>query len=281
MIINKQTMQKETKQFLEVLFHLPEVEQIAIKGVEIASIEDDESINKGVALCYHDRFSDLDISIMVRINPVDYYGDKPLYDHYLPRLQFGERFMGMTYSTCFHLGMHEEQLRICLKTGFRMDLLCCIQCDEKVSPLPIQDRRERTSHKQEGNLWEDLAFEKIEKFWFVSVMALGKLMRKDYLIADHLSHMLLMESLVIQMELRDNLYQITWHRYGYEDEIEYLDVDLQEAQLFIVEQDTTYNRISEQLYRAVVSYDKLAQRSNPAYESCLQVFMEIWKAYIA
>ena len=47
------------------------------------------------------------------------------------------------------------------------------------------------------------------------MQALGKLLRRDYLIADHLAHMLIMEGLVLQMEMRDAKYGTNIHRYGY------------------------------------------------------------------
>lgn len=281
MNINKQTMAEETRNFLKVLFDLPEVEKVSIKEVVIASLEDEEGINKGLDLCYHDRFSDLDLSILVRVNSQDFYREKPLYSEFLPRLKFGDRFMGMNTSTRFNFGMHEEHLRICLKSGFRMDLVCWIRCDDTMPPFPLSDKRKWVSHKDEKNLWEDWPLEKAEQFWFIALGALGKLMRKDYLIADHLSHMLLMEGLVIQMQLRDNLYQTQCHRYGYEDDIAYLDIDLQPAQQFMSKDDAVYNRIAEQIYQAVVSYDRLVKKSNPAYESNINTFVEIWRAYSA
>lgn len=281
MIINKQTIEEETRGFLKILFSLPEIEKVAIKEVVISSPQDDEHIHKGLDLCYHDRFSDLDLSVVVKVNPIDFYGEMPLYNNFLPRLQLGDKFLGMSFGTRFNLGMHEECLRICLKSGFRMDLVCWIHCDHEALPLPQADRRIRKVNKQEGNLWEDWPLEKVEEFWFTAVHALGKLMRKDYLIADHLSHMLLMEGLVIQMQMRDNLQQTTIHRYGFKDDVAYLDVDIQGAQAFMTLEDEVYNRIAEQIYRAVVSYDLLAARANAAYESCLEAFIEIWKAYIA
>lgn len=281
MNINKQTMAEETRNFLKVLFDLPEVEKVSIKEVVIASLEDEESINRGLDLCYHDRFSDLDISILVRVNSLDFYRGKPLYSDFLPRLRFEDRFMGMNTSTRFNFGMHEEHLRICLKSGFRMDLLCWIRCDDTMPPFPQSDKRISIGQKDEKNLWEDWSLEKTEQFWFVALQALGKLMRKDYLIADHLSHTLLMEGLVIQMQLRDNLYHTQCHRYGYADDIDYLNIDLQLAQQFMSKSDAVYDRIAEQLYRAVVSYDRLVKKSNLVYESLLNTFIEIWRGYIA
>lgn len=281
MIINKQTMAEEARNFLKVLFSLPEVEKVAIKEVVISSIEDEEHINEGLELCYHDRFSDVDLSIVVKINPIDFYGEMPLYHNFLPRLQLGDKLLGMNFSTRFNLGMHEECLRICLKSGFHMDLVCWIYCDHTALPLPQSDRRIKVANKQAGNLWEDWSLEKVEKFWFIAVQALGKLMRKDYLIADHLSHMLLMEGLVIQMEMRDNLYQTTIHRYGYKEDLAYLDIDLQEAEVFMLTDEPIHNRIAEQLYRAVVAYDLLVQKSNESYRSLVDTFIEIWKSYIA
>ena len=105
-------------------------------------------------------------------------------------------------------------------------------------------------------------------------------MRKDYLIADHLAYMLLMEGIVVQMVMRDNQYGTNVHRYGYGEELAYLNVDMKGAEVFKTKNDKVYNAIVEHLYAAVVSYDQLVQKVNPLYMSRKDVFFEIWRTYI-
>jgi hypothetical protein len=131
-----------------------------------------------------------------------------------------------------------------------------------------------------GKLSLNWDLEKADWFWFVAIQALGKLMRKDYLISSHLAHTLIMEVLVVQMVMRDNQYNTNFHRYGYSEKLEYLEVDVIGANEFKVSRDETYNHIVELLYQAIMSYDKMILQLNSNYISRCEIFLEIWKSYI-
>lgn len=280
MEINKQTMAAETRAFLKTIFSLSEIEKVAIKDTVITSLEDEIHIQEGLEKCFHDKFSDIDLNLWIKLSQEDFEGETPLYKRYFPRLDLEDKVFGVVFVTRIDEVTCKEGLRICLKSGFRMDVTCFTHCDETAVTLPQSDVREYVVKKQEQNFWEDWDLDKIDSFWFVTIQALGKLMRKDYLIADHLSYMLLMEGLVIQMVIRDNEYGTNIHRYGYGEQLDYLLVEMADAEVFKVAGEEVYNEIVTNLYRAAASYDRLAQKANPLYKSRLAIFFEIWRTYI-
>lgn len=280
MEINKQTMMEETKDFLKTLFNLPEITKIAIKDVVIVSLEDEVHIKEGLEKCFHDKFSDVDFNLWIKLSQEDFEGVTPIYKKYFPRLGLEDKVFGVAFNERMDEATCKEGMRICLKSGFRMDVTCFTHYDETALTLPQSDVRKHRVVKQENNFWEDWDLDKINSSWFVAVQAVGKLMRKDYLIADHLAYMLLMEGLVIQMVMRDNQYGTNIHRYGYGEQLDYLTVEMTAAEAFKVADDKVYNEIVTHLYRGVVSYDDLAQKANPLYKSRLEIFFEIWRTYI-
>lgn len=280
MKINKETMAEETKAFLKTIFSLPEIEKVAIKDIIITSLEDEMHIQEGLDKCFHDKFSDVDFNLWIKLSREDFEGETPIYKKYFPRLGLLEEIFGVAFNGRMDETTCKEGMRICLKSGFRMDVTCFTHYDETAVTLPQSDLRKHMLIKQENNFWEDWDLDKIDTFWFVAIQALGKLMRKDYLIADHLAYMLLMEGLVIQMVMRDNQYGTNIHRYGYGEQLDYLMVEMADAEAFKVADDEVYNEIVTHLYRAVVSYDRLAQKANPLYKSRVETFFEIWRTYL-
>ena len=74
------------------------------------------------------------------------------------------------------------------------------------------------------------------------------------------------ESLVLQMEDRDNIYQTNFHRYGYAEQIEYKKTNILLCEKYLTNQDDTYNYIVENLCKAVICYDNLVANSNTMYQ---------------
>lgn len=277
MNINKDIMGMEARKLLSVLFTLPEVEKVAIKDVIITSMEDEENIIKGLDECYHDRYSDVDIVVHIRLHPNDFNSETPIYKKHFRRLKLEENIFGLSFVKRIK---DKEGLRICLNSGIRIDFTCFCMQDETVLELPkVENERFKVS-KQKDKFWEDWSIEKVDNFWFVSVLALGKLMRKDYLISLHLAHMLTEESLVAQMIIRDNDYNTNFHRYGYEEIIDYLTVAMDGASVFKKGNHDTYNYIVDLLYRSVISYDRLILQLNQSYESRVDIFLKIWESYV-
>ncbi|WP_201763492.1 hypothetical protein [Chengkuizengella marina] len=104
-------------------------------------------------------------------------------------------------------------------------------------------------------------------------------MRKDYLIASHLAHKLTQESLVLQMIVRDNEKNTNFHRYGYEEVLDYLTVFNSEEIAFARTPDKTYNYIAKLIYSAVKSYDMLFFELNHFYKTRLENYLQIWSCY--
>lgn len=118
-------------------------------------------------------------------------------------------------------------LRLVTKQGFRADIICYDTTAEMADT---------------------------DAFWFIAVQALGKLLRRDYLIAAHLSHMLLMDTLVEQMVQRDKEYHTNYHRYGYSEALRYLQAEVA-AYDDLIAGDPTYTHIARQLVRAALCHD--------------------------
>ena len=132
-------------------------------------------------------------------------------------------------------------LRFVTKEGFRGDIIC------HGAPAEIPQA---------------------DAFWFIAVQALGKLLRRDYLISAHLSHMLLMETLVTQMVRRDQQYGTNHHRYGYAESLDYRKADTS-PYVDLMAGDDTFACIAEQLIRAALC------REEP------ECFFSIWRQYLA
>lgn len=122
----------------------------------------------------------------------------------------------------FGASVQGNVLRLVTPDGCRADIIC-------------QDR--------------PVGMETPDTFWFIAVQAVGKLLRRDYLIAAHLSHMLLMETLVDQMVQRDKERGTNHHRYGYGEALAYREKDLSVC-ADLLAGDDTHAYIAEQIVRA-------------------------------
>lgn len=260
--IDRDFMRLEVKKILEYILNLPELEEVDIKGNIIASREDEQAITKAINACYHDMYSDVDISMHIKLNPHEYNGDVPIYAACTDRLGLDGDILGLLHHRLEDRG---ELLRICKTNGMRYDLRIYAACTGNVPRLP------------HNNVKEEL--QNIDRFWFVAIQALGKLMRKDHLIASHLAHALLQESLAVQMVMRDNKYNTNFHRYGYGEELDYLPVFCEEECPFAKSPNATCNYISRLIYSAVTSYDRLCSSLFDSYESRAANFFAIWSCY--
>ncbi|MDP5276746.1 hypothetical protein [Chengkuizengella axinellae] len=260
--ITKEVLLQEAKKVLQFLFKLPEINIILIKEVQIQSIKDESSIRKAIDKCFHDIYSDIDIEIKMNLHPKEFHSNQPIYADYLGRIGFNNDILGISHYCTEERG---EVIRICKRNGVRFDLIISAYCVDGIPLLP-HNRISEDSKKVDG-------------FWFTAVQALGKLMRKDYLIASHLSHALTQEGLVLQMILRDQEYNTNYHRYGYAEELNYLTVLNNEDILFDKTSDRTFNYIARLIYSAVKSYDILYSSLNPSYQSRLENFINIWFFY--
>lgn len=264
MIINisKEFMYKEAKGILQSLFSLPELEEIQIKETVVSALEDEQAINMAIDECFHDIYSDVDIQIKIKLNQAEYNANSPIYADCLRRLGFYNDILGMSHYCTEKRG---EVIRICKTNGMRYDLIITAACADDVSDLPHDDISDNLS--------------KVDSFWFVAIQALGKLMRKDYLISSHLAHMLIQEGLVLQMIMRDNEKGTNVHRFGYAEKLDYLSVYDNEDICFSKTSDETYNYIARLLYSAVKSYDRLYSSLDNTYKSRIENYLAIWACY--
>jgi len=262
--ISKEFMYKETKKLIQYIFGLPESISIEIKGILISSSKDEQKIIKAINKCYNDAYSDVDIEMKIKLNETEYNNNSPIYSDCISRLGFQDDILGMSH---YRTESHGEVIRVCKMNGMRFNLIVNALCKEETVTLP------------HGYVVESL--EKADNFWFIAVQALGKLMRKDYLISTHLTHMLVQETLVLQMNIRDNEKNTNVHRYGYAEKLNYLSIynDESTRSSFLKVSDETYNHISKLLYSAVKSYDGLSVSLNDLYKSRIEKYLAIWEFY--
>lgn len=241
---------------------LPEVQHIRIRDVVLdrnGSLPDKtwQAAEKG----WHDVCSDVDLCVCVQGVPD---ADREKYMQRMDRFGFGrENCLGRAFVP------ENRMWRLVTKDGMRYDFgfEFTESGEEKSVSLPI------ARQQPEETLWP---LENAERFWFVQVQALGKLFRKDYLIADHLTHMNLNETLVQQMVLRDQEKGTNHHRYGDAEERAY------EKYLMgcpFCTGDEGHDRIAGKLYAAAAAYDELMVFFDPAWQARTPLFMELWQCY--
>jgi hypothetical protein len=241
----------------------------------MTSAGDEDKIVKSVEECYHDVLSDIDVGIYVTLNPED-TGDGHGYHSNPGRIGLTrDNYLGLTFSDG---GGICQMYRVIMKNGIRFDIGFYITEDPTapILHIPLETGEEI---KDEGKFWARWDLRKADAFWFIQIQALAKLMRGDYLISDHLANLQINETLVAQMFERDDCYGTNFHRYGYEEELDYRKYVLPKG-MFTV-RDETYAMIAGKLFSAAISYDHLIERLNPDYEERSSIFFEIWKQYEA
>lgn len=262
--INKEIVERELTKLIKNILTLEEIDSIRIR--DIIMKEDSivsKKISQAIERSYHDCYSDVDMHIVVKINP----RDTMTFLEYMKRI---DRF-GLSKEDCLGLIFDKGNniCRIVLKNGMRYDVSFIFEYDDTADIIEMQPEEKEYSNS-------NYPLENVNRFWFVQVQALGKLYRKDYLISDHLANINLNETLVQQMVLRDMKYGTNHHRYGYEEEPAYLH---NKGKCFIKTQDEIFNRIADKLYCAALTYDELIALFYPEYEKKSDNFFDIWKCY--
>lgn len=261
MQINQEIVLCKCRQLVDTLLSLPEIEQIKIGDVLIQKDKpSNQKLQQAVSQSYHDCYSDVDLTVTVRTCSTD------------PALQanYAKQLMRFGFHADILLGAMIAQsnvLRVVLKNGMRYDMVFEFLPDEKAVSLPIAVSEEKVT------LWPP---ETVNRFWFIQIQALGKLYRKDFLISAHLANTNLNETLVQQMVLRDEQYGTTHHRYGYQDEISYLE-HLNKCP--IQTGNARFDWIADQLWCAALTYDELMLKFDSVYQPRSSDFLTIWKCY--
>lgn len=270
--ITPQIIQQEMKIMVHTIFSLPETKDVKIKDITIEKNQSEETMDKALSAAveksYHDALSDIDMTIHVVLSPAD----KITSDIYAKNI---ERY-GITRENCLGFQFQEGNYiyRFVRKDGIRCDLVFEFTLDENA---PLLKSEEFTLNDKASQTPEEQINQAADNFWFLQIQALAKLYRKDHLIAAHLANMNLNETLVLQMIQRDQAYGTNFHRYGYQEELQYLQ-DIPEECPYKSE-NSTFNYIADNLWRASCAYDKLVKQDYPFYRERRDTFFEIWECY--
>lgn len=267
--INKEIIYQELIKRIDKIFSLPETCAVKIRDIIIEKSQAKDDIHKfarqAVEMSYHDVLSDIDLLVVVKLSPKDVITK--------------ERYMKMIYRygitrDCY-LGLvfvpENMMYRIILQNGMRYDFGFEFIYDDNVHAII---RTPETGVEIENEKW---SLDNIDRFWFVQIQALAKLYRNDFLIGDHLANMNVNETLVQQMVLRDIEYKTTFHRYGYQEKLEYLQVDENECPY--KRDNEIFNIIAAKIYAASIAYDKLAFHFYPSYKERKKILFNIWECY--
>lgn len=265
--IKKEIIYNELTQRIDKIFSLPETCAVKIREIVIEKIHTKEyrleRIKNAVELSYHDVLSDIDMVVVVKL-PTNI---KP--DQYMKRIdRYGvakENYLGLVF-------ISENKLyRIILQNGMRYDLGFDFEHSDNADNNP----KITSENYQDSN--EKWSITKIDEFWFLQIQAIAKLYRNDFLISDHLANVGINETLVQQMVLRDIKYGTNHHRYGYQDELEYLQVN--NAKCPYKRENQTFNMIAAKIYSASVVYDKLTLEFYPQFKERKGILFDIWDCY--
>lgn len=267
MQITRQTMQLQTVEFLKAFFALPGFHSVSIKGISPVSPDDSQAVLSAVDASWHDILSDVDFKVRIAIHPSLRCQAGPVSHMLLHLMGQKEGFLGLSIqgNACKTQEDAVETVRLCLTSGYRADIIFEIQWDDSVPPLPVCENA--------------ISPAVCDAFWFIAVQALGKLLRRDYLIADHLAHMLIMEGLVLQMEARDVRYGTNIHRYGYGEVPAYQNTDIEAFAFLFDKIEPAGRRTAENLCRAALTYDTLTGRDS-SKQSKHEIFFALWNCYL-
>lgn len=263
--LSRETMEAAFLNCLKAIFEHPEVISAGVRDVVITRENTEDAGKRAFGAGYHDFCSDIDLSVKVCLPS----GGPVTPDRYMKRIdRFGVN-RSAALGWCF---VPENKIyRIVFRDGMRYDFGFEFEYAENMD----LDLGEEPDAGEQNDNWP---MEKINRFWFVQVQALGKLYRKDYLIGSHLANMNCNETLVMQMVLRDLKYGTNHHRYGYAEEPDYMK-DLGKAPYRTG--DPTFDRIADRLYAAALTCDRLAKEFYPRYQNRSETFFAIWDGYEA
>jgi len=110
--------------------------------------------------------------------------------------------------------------------------------------------------------------ELINKFWFMGVVAVGKIARKDYLVGSHLALEMAQNCIVLQMMIRDKKKGTNIHRVGESEETEIFSGLMREKS------ESLPNQIIELINDSAINFDKLAKEYSPEYVERYPIFKE-------
>lgn len=265
--INKVIMFHELIKRIDTAFSLPETSAVKIRDIVIEKIHTKEYrlelIKNAVEISYHDVLSDIDMVVVVKLAP----NIKP--DQYMKMIdRYGitkDNYLGLVFVS------ENKMYRIILQNGMRYDFGFDFVYDDNADNIP------NITSANFGNNDEKWSIVKIDEFWFLQIQAIAKLYRNDYLISDHLANIGINETLVQQMVLRDIKYGTNHHRYGYLEELEYLQVN--KAKCPYRRENPTFDMIAAKIYSSTIAYDKLTLEFYPQFKERKEILFDIWDCY--
>ena len=260
--LSRERMEELFLQYLADIFAHEEISSACVKDIVITRETMSEAGRKAFEACFHDLYSDIDMSLRVclpknsSVTPEDY----------LKRI---DRF-GVNEDTA--LGWMfvpvTQVYRIIFKNGMRYDMVFDFEySDDAVLDIGDIDTLEENPNWPMDN---------INRFWFIQIQALGKIYRNDYLIGAHLANMNCNDTLVMQMIMRDLEHGTSHHRYGYSEELEYVKAL---GKCPYKSDGPTFTRIADSIYAAALAYDRLAKYFYPQYLDRSDSFFDIWEWY--
>lgn len=260
--LTKENMTELFIKYLEGIFDLPEVICAEVKGVVITGETVQDAGKQAFEAGFHDLYSDIDLLLRIRLPS----NGSVTPEQYLKRIdRFGiseDTALGWMFVSVNNL------CRVIFRNGMRYDLIFEYeyegegQIDPGSCKCPDDDAN-----------WPA---ENINRFWFTQVQALAKMYRRDYLIGAHLANMNCNDTLVMQMIIRDLKYKTSHHRYGHSEQLEYVS-DLGRSPY--KSDDPVRRLISDHLYAAALSYDRLVKEFYPGYRDRSDCFFAIWDWY--
>ena len=163
-------MESEFEKYIEKIFKLQEIKSAKVRDVVIERGNKDNTIKQAFDIGYHDCYSDIDLSIMVRLPK----NESISVDEYMKQLgRFGvneDTALGWAFVPENHM------YRIIFKNGMRYDFGFDFEyVEDDILKSEIENSQENKSYKETQN--EHWPMENINRFWFVQIQALGKLYR--------------------------------------------------------------------------------------------------------
>ncbi len=264
MVLNRERVTEELIKFMNLVFNVSEVRYIRVQGVEFErQAYEKEKLELAIERSYHDCFSDVDMHIGVALPTQNEEELREYKRNWIEHIGIQQKDrLGCYYEP------KSEIVRCVLKNGMRYDIGYEFYLDENRDSI----RYKKT--KIEDN--PDWPIEKIERFWFNQILALGKLYRKDYLLSDSCANTDLSETLLQQRVLRNIKHGKTSHRYGYGEELLYKRFM---NKCVFKSDDSTFNEVADKIYAAALAYDELIKNFYPIGQERSGVFFEIWESY--
>ncbi|MBQ4640474.1 MAG: hypothetical protein IJB69_08175 [Clostridia bacterium] len=262
--MDRYNMEQELKALAGRAFSLPEVQAMRVRDVVISrGMMLETQVKEAVDRSWHDCLSDVDLCVKVHLSPESNVTE----DMYMAR---PDRF-GFGRGACLGRSFIAENKmwRLVMKNGMRYDFGFEFEWSDRGVMLSLPAREA----EGENPNWP---LENADRFFFVQVQALGKLYRRDYLIADHLAHMGLNDTLVQQMVLRDMEKGTKHHRYGDGEERTY---EKYLSACPVLSGDESHNRIARKLYAAARAYDENMTVFYPDWEGRTENLLDIWRCY--